>query len=112
MANSGVSNERSMAAYDPSHDFLHVNRVRHTSMRIAKRILEEKPDAPINIFVVELAALFHDLFEYVTTNLAPYISRSDILLVPNTPRAMIAPCLIPSSESMKRAFHKTLQQRL
>lgn len=50
-----------MASYDPSHDFIHVNRVRNTALRLARSILEEKPDV-LDIFVVELAALFHDLF--------------------------------------------------
>jgi uncharacterized protein len=54
-----------MASYDPSHDFLHVNRVRNTAMHLAKRVQDEQPDASINIFVVEIAALFHDLFECV-----------------------------------------------
>jgi len=55
----------SMASYDPSHDFLHVNRVRHMAMRLAKHAQDEQLDVPVNIFVVEMAALFHDLFECV-----------------------------------------------
>ena len=54
-----------MASYDPSHDFLHVNRVRKMAMHLAKRVQDEQPDMSINLFVVELAALFHDLFECV-----------------------------------------------
>lgn len=61
-----------MASYDPSHDFLHVNRVRKLALRLAKRVQEEQPDASLNIFVVELAALFHDLFEYAY---GPYLSH-------------------------------------
>lgn len=57
--------EESMASYDPSHDILHVNRVRKTAMRLAKRVQDGQPDMSINLFVVELAALFHDLFECV-----------------------------------------------
>lgn len=52
-----------MASYDPSHDFLHVNRVRKTALRLAQRVQEEQPDVSLDIFVVELAALFHDLFD-------------------------------------------------
>jgi uncharacterized protein len=56
---------RSMAAYDPSHDFHHVNRVRHTALRIAKHVEDEKGVGSIDMFVLELAALFHDLYEQV-----------------------------------------------
>jgi uncharacterized protein len=52
-----------MASYDPSHDFLHVNRVRKTALSLARRVLEEQLGVGLNIFIVEVAALFHDLFE-------------------------------------------------
>ncbi|CED84032.1 HD/PDEase domain [Phaffia rhodozyma] len=48
--------KRHMADYDPSHDWYHVNRVRNTALSLA-RSLEE----PVDLLVVELAALFHDL---------------------------------------------------
>lgn len=52
-----------MAMYDPSHDFNHVNRVHKTALRIAKRVEDEKGVGSIDVFVLELAALFHDLYE-------------------------------------------------
>lgn len=54
-----------MATYDPSHDFHHVDRVRKTALRIAKRVEDEQGEGSIDMFVLELAALFHDLYEYV-----------------------------------------------
>jgi len=62
-----------MASYDPSHDFLHVNRVRNTALHLANHLREEFPDAVLNIFVVELAALFHDLFECVPKKQPPLL---------------------------------------
>ena len=54
-----------MATYDPSHDFHHVSRVRKTALRIAKRVEDEKGIGSIDVFALELAALFHDLYEQV-----------------------------------------------
>ena len=54
-----------MSTYDPSHDFHHVGRVRKTALRIAKRVEDEKGAGSIDMFVLELAALFHDLYEQV-----------------------------------------------
>ncbi|KAG9039277.1 hypothetical protein FRB95_011862 [Tulasnella sp. JGI-2019a] len=48
--------EETMKKYDPSHDALHVRRVRKTAIAIA-RTLDPAPD----LLVVELAALMHDL---------------------------------------------------
>ncbi|CAD6584727.1 MAG: hypothetical protein TREMPRED_003945 [Tremellales sp. Tagirdzhanova-0007] len=48
--------QKHMAAYDPSHDWPHVERVRDTALHIAGT-LEPAPD----MLVVELAALFHDM---------------------------------------------------
>src|SRR5258708_3999459 len=42
---------------DPGHDWSHVNRVRKVALYIAKK---EKADA----FIVELAALLHDVADY------------------------------------------------
>ncbi|KAF9098439.1 hypothetical protein BGX29_008221 [Mortierella sp. GBA35] len=48
-----------MAAYDPSHDWLHVDRVRRQALKIAKE--ESSQGKVIDIELVELAALFHDI---------------------------------------------------
>ncbi|KAG0074505.1 hypothetical protein BGZ90_010704, partial [Linnemannia elongata] len=48
-----------MAAYDPSHDWLHVDRVRRQALKIAKE--ESTNGKSIDIELVELAALFHDI---------------------------------------------------
>ncbi|GJJ08231.1 hypothetical protein Clacol_002440 [Clathrus columnatus] len=51
-----------MSKYDPSHDALHVNRVRNTALHIARSLQSEKnPQPEIDLFVIELAALFHDI---------------------------------------------------
>ncbi|KAG8935385.1 hypothetical protein FRC02_008190 [Tulasnella sp. 418] len=50
--------EETMKKYDPSHDALHVNRVRRTALALAKT-LTPTPD----LLVIELAALMHDLLD-------------------------------------------------
>ncbi|KAK2460293.1 hypothetical protein APHAL10511_007682 [Amanita phalloides] len=60
-----------MARYDPSHDALHVQRVRRTALAIA-RSLRPPPD----FLIVELAALLHDVLDkkYVTEEATePYL---------------------------------------
>ncbi|KAJ6532011.1 hypothetical protein B0H19DRAFT_1189573 [Mycena capillaripes] len=63
--------QEAMAKYDPSHDAFHVQRVRRTSLALANAI-SPKPD----LFVVELAALLHDVLDkkYVSAEQAadPY----------------------------------------
>ncbi|BGP56796.1 hypothetical protein JCM8202_004432 [Rhodotorula sphaerocarpa] len=49
------------AQYDPSHDFFHVDRVRKLSLAIANSLAQLGPSP--DLFVVELAALFHDLID-------------------------------------------------
>lgn len=46
------------AQYDPSHDFYHVERVRRLALAIARSL-----SGPVDPFVVQLAALFHDLLD-------------------------------------------------
>ncbi|KAF9586705.1 hypothetical protein BGW38_008628 [Lunasporangiospora selenospora] len=48
-----------MAAYDPSHDWLHVDRVRRQALKIARE--EIKASREVDLELVELAALFHDI---------------------------------------------------
>ncbi|KAG0243657.1 metal dependent phosphohydrolase [Mortierella sp. GBAus27b] len=48
-----------MASYDPSHDWFHVDRVRRQALRIAKD--EIKQGKAVDVELVELAALFHDI---------------------------------------------------
>ncbi|QRV90257.1 HD domain-containing protein [Ceratobasidium sp. AG-Ba] len=50
--------EETMKKYDPSHDALHVNRVRKTALALA-RSQNPQPD----LLVVELAALLHDVLD-------------------------------------------------
>lgn len=48
------------AQYDPSHDFLHVTRVRGLALSIARSL----PGHPrVDLVVVHLASLFHDLLD-------------------------------------------------
>ncbi|THH27859.1 hypothetical protein EUX98_g6318 [Antrodiella citrinella] len=65
-----------MAKYDPSHDAYHVERVRRTALRIAHQVSIETPSVHPDLFVVELAALLHDVLDkkYVSAALAsdPY----------------------------------------
>lgn len=48
--------EEAMKRYDPSHDALHVKRVRQTALAIAKTL-----SPPPDMLVVEVAALMHDM---------------------------------------------------
>ena len=50
-----------MAAFDPSHDWHHVDRVRRTALSIASQLVSD--GAAIDMLVLELAALFHDLYD-------------------------------------------------
>lgn len=52
-----------MRSYDPSHDALHVWRVRRLASKIAQTEIE-KHGKNIDLDVVELAALFHDLQDH------------------------------------------------
>lgn len=69
-----------MAAYDPSHDFYHVNRVRQTALRIANRVEAENGVGSVDMFVLELAALFHDLYEQVYLVFCP--DKTTMLILP------------------------------
>ncbi|KAG0212058.1 hypothetical protein BGX28_006956 [Mortierella sp. GBA30] len=48
-----------MAAYDPSHDWLHVDRVRRQALKLARE--ESIQGKTVDVELVELAALFHDI---------------------------------------------------
>lgn len=48
-----------MRNFDPSHDALHVWRVRRMALRLARSVFP-----PVDIEVVELGALFHDLQDH------------------------------------------------
>jgi len=51
------------ARYDPSHDFHHVTRVRGLALAIARSVSAADPSAQVDLLVVELAALAHDLLD-------------------------------------------------
>lgn len=55
-----------MAHYDPSHDALHVWRVRRLALKIAALETEQR-GSQVDADVVELAALFHDLQDHKYT---------------------------------------------
>ncbi|KAI9634488.1 uncharacterized protein MKK02DRAFT_38018 [Dioszegia hungarica] len=67
--------KRHMAQYDPSHDWAHVERVRNTAVRIAAGL------PGVDMKVVELAALFHDVAAKYTSSstlrdtLAPFLNH-------------------------------------
>lgn len=48
-----------MAAYDPSHDFLHIQRVRRMALKIADSLNGE-----VDPLVVELGAILHDYMDH------------------------------------------------
>lgn len=48
-----------MANYDPSHDALHVYRVRDCALALAKTL-----DKPVDMVIVELGALLHDMNDH------------------------------------------------
>lgn len=96
-----------MSTYDPSHDFHHVGRVRKTALRIAKRVEDEKGEGSIDIFVVELAALFHDLYEkalFRSVVLKKDDSHSPV--VRSTPKVMTVPRSLCSSKATKELCHQ------
>ncbi|KAG0225796.1 hypothetical protein BGW41_004549 [Actinomortierella wolfii] len=51
-----------MAAYDPSHDWFHVDRVRRQALKIARD--EKARGIDVDLEVVEIAALFHDIGDF------------------------------------------------
>ena len=51
-----------MAGNDPSHDWYHVERVWRNAVHLAKE--EEKRGQLVDMEVVELAALFHDIVDF------------------------------------------------
>jgi uncharacterized protein len=76
-----------MASYDPSHDALHVWRVRRLALKIAEtELARNNPDKPgsIDLDVVELAALFHDLQDH------KYVSAASKTLAANPSTATTA----------------------
>lgn len=54
------------------HDYWHVQRVYNNSLLIAK---EESQKRPVNIFVVQLAALLHDIGDYKLTGKAETLTE-------------------------------------
>ncbi|BEI87157.1 hypothetical protein CcaverHIS002_0705030 [Cutaneotrichosporon cavernicola] len=73
-----------MKAYDPSHDCAHVERGRRVALKLAP--------PGVNVLVVELAALMHDLndFKYATStplaqiaadNLGPDVTEGEVAQV-------------------------------
>lgn len=47
--------------YDPSHDFHHVDRVRNNALFLARELQHQSPGLVIDLFIVEMAALLHDI---------------------------------------------------
>ncbi|KAI0833302.1 hypothetical protein BC628DRAFT_1485415 [Trametes gibbosa] len=55
---------KTMARYDPSHDAFHVQRVRKTSLQLARIISETLPEERRpDLLTVEVAALLHDVLD-------------------------------------------------
>lgn len=63
--------KRAFAAHDPSHDWHHVHRVRLLALTLTRS--PELASHSIDLLVVELSALFHDLVDskYVSTSTLP-----------------------------------------
>lgn len=77
-----------MAKYDPSHDWWHVNRVRNTALKLARS--EEEAGGAIDLVVLELVALFHDLHDAkyaaaggptLEQTLEPFFTHQDVSAV-------------------------------
>ena len=56
--------QQEMAGQDGSHDWFHVNRVRRLALLLAKQEAEAHPGVAIDLLVVELAALLHDVKDW------------------------------------------------
>ncbi|KAI7901001.1 uncharacterized protein BX663DRAFT_515971 [Cokeromyces recurvatus] len=52
-----------MSQFDPSHDMYHIDRVSHLALCIAKDMIKEQ-STPVDLEVVELAALCHDIDDH------------------------------------------------
>lgn len=67
-----------MADNDPSHDYLHVERVYNNAMYIAKKEIENDPFIKVDYPVLALAALFHDVadFKYTQNECLEDVARS------------------------------------
>lgn len=67
-----------MANNDPSHDYLHVERVYNNAMYIAKKETENNPFINVDYTVLALAALFHDVadFKYTQNECLEDVARS------------------------------------
>ncbi|KAG7535895.1 hypothetical protein FFLO_03641 [Filobasidium floriforme] len=67
-----------MQAYDPSHDWFHVDRVRNTALRLSRDL--QASGHMIDDLLVELVALFHDMAAKYTNasslseTLSPFLS--------------------------------------
>lgn len=59
------------AAHDPSHDWHHVHRVRLLALHLSRS--PELSSSPLDLLVIELGALFHDLTDakYTSSSLTP-----------------------------------------
>ncbi|KAL7423557.1 hypothetical protein Q5752_001137 [Cryptotrichosporon argae] len=96
-----------MAKYDPSHDWAHVERVRNTALRLARTL------PGVDVVVVELAALFHDLADAkysptasLTSLLEPITSLPSFSAVSPAQLALvlrIVPAVSYSAETRLRA---------
>ncbi|KCZ82339.1 hypothetical protein H312_00362, partial [Anncaliia algerae PRA339] len=53
-----------MAKNDPSHDFAHVERVYNNALEIANSEVKNKTCIKIDMLVIKLAALFHDICDF------------------------------------------------
>lgn len=51
-----------LSKHDASHDWLHIERVVTNAMKIAK--MESKSNSSIDMMIVEMAALLHDVGDY------------------------------------------------
>lgn len=67
-----------MADNDPSHDYLHVERVYNNAMYIVKKETENDPFIKVDYPVLALAALFHDVadFKYTQNECLEDVARS------------------------------------
>ncbi|KAF5097583.1 hypothetical protein D0Z00_002341 [Geotrichum galactomycetum] len=98
-----------MASYDPSHDALHVWRVRRLALKIAETELarnnnSDNPES-IDLDVVELAALFHDLQDH------KYVTPAPEATDPSTKSARPAAAQTTSEEMLQIMTEGGLDER-
>ncbi len=97
--------KKAFAQHDPSHDWHHVNRVRLLALSLTRS--PELSDSQLDLLVVELGALFHDLTDSKYASSSSSLSSSSA-----APSAVLAPfwASLPSPSPITKAQIATVEK--